>query len=394
MRVAIFTEYYYPFISGVVTHIEILSQGLRDAGHEVLIVTLDPKARRHYIKDNVLYCPAIPVKKLYGYGVAMPTSAVRLKFIKKFNPDIIHLHTEYTMGLFALNCAKKLKKPVVYTLHTMYDDYLFYVFPKQMVEVAKPMAHAYFRKIASKAEEIIGPSVKVAEYLRSFGVPRHINIIPNTVDFTDFLGENVDSQAVEAAKTALGIQPGDTALCFVGRLGKEKSIDLLIDMFCQTFLHDKQFKLFIIGEGPEKEALGTQIGKHGAGEQIKLLGRIDHDKLPPYYQACNLFATASLSEMNSISMLEATASGLFVVQRLDLYNRDQIKSGVNGEVFNTPAEFAEIVRGQAALSQKQRQQRRDTVTAYAKQYGPREFTQAVLNVYERAVDSYIKKTTK
>jgi 1,2-diacylglycerol 3-alpha-glucosyltransferase len=129
MRVAIFAEYYHPFVSGVVTHIDTLRTGLQDAGHEVLIVTLDPTARRHYIRDHVLYCPAVPLKKVYGYGVANPLNLLRLRILRRFNPDLLHLHTEFSMGLFAIYCAKQLKKPVVYTLHTLYDDYVFYVVP-------------------------------------------------------------------------------------------------------------------------------------------------------------------------------------------------------------------------------------------------------------------------
>ena len=90
MKIAIFTEYYYPFISGVVTHIEALKNGLEKIGHEVLIVTTDPKAKIHYVKDGVLYCPAHGVKKIYGYGVTIPHSFRRLKYLKDFNPDIIH----------------------------------------------------------------------------------------------------------------------------------------------------------------------------------------------------------------------------------------------------------------------------------------------------------------
>ncbi len=390
MRIALFAEYYYPFVSGVVTHIETLRHGLETAGHEVLIVTLDPTARHHYVKDHVLYCPAIQLKKVYGYGVASPVNLLRLKLIRKFNPDILHLHTEFTMGLFALYCAQQLKKPVVYTLHTMYDDYVFYVVPHRMENLAKPVAHAYFRKVASKATEIIGPSPKVAEYLRMCGVERHINIVPNTVEVSAFLAGNVKKEAIEAAKAKLGIAKGDVSLCFVGRLGKEKSLDVLIDWFFRCFGGEDHFRLFIIGDGPEKQSLAARIEALGAGAQVRLMGRVEHDELPPYYQACDLFATASLSEMNSISMLEATASGLYVAQRLDVYNRDQIKSGVNGDVFETPEEFEAIVQGQAALSDAGRARRRETTAAYAQRYGRKEFTEAILSVYLRAIHRYRK----
>ena len=145
----------------------------------------------------------------------------------------------------------------------MYDDYMFYVAPERFQNMVKPAAHVYFRKVANKATEIIGPSLKVVEFLRRCGVERHINIIPNTVDLSDFMPENVSRDDVAAIRTKLGIRDGDTAMCFVGRLGKEKSIDVLVEFFAAHFRGDDAYKLFIIGDGPEKENLERQIARLG-----------------------------------------------------------------------------------------------------------------------------------
>ena len=389
MRIAIFTETYYPFISGVVTHIETLKNGLEARGHQVLIVTMNPKAQRHYVKNGVLYCPAVPLKRIYGYGVANPLNLERLKIIERFNPDILHIHTEFTMGIFGLFAAKQLKKPVVYTLHTMYDDYMCYISKREHVQtIAKPAAHLYFRKVAKKATEIIGPSLKVVEYLRRCNVERHINIIPNTVDLSDFLPENVNPAEVSAVRESLGITSQDTALCFVGRLGSEKSLDLLIEWFAQGFAGQPHFKLFIIGEGPEHSVLQEQIDRANLGKQIKLLGKVEHSQLPPYYHAMDAFATASLSEINSISMLEAMASGLYVIQRLDIYNKDQIEVGLNGALYETPEQLQALILEQAALTPEAKAKRRQKVTVSTQRYGREEFIDAVLNVYQRAKARY------
>ena len=228
----------------------------------------------------------------------------------------------------------------------------------------------------------------MVEYLRRCGVERHINIVPNTVDLSDFLPENVSSEEIAAVKKKLGILPQDTALCFVGRLGKEKSIDVLIDWFTKHFKNQCNYKLFVIGDGPEKENLQNQINSLGMEKQVFLLGRIDHNLLPPYYHASDLFTTASLSEMNSIAMLEATASGLYVLQRLDIYNKDQIIPGVNGNLFTNDQEFAQLVQEEGNMDAQQRQQRRQAVTAYSQKYGKEEFIRAVLNIYDRALLKY------
>lgn len=257
--------------------------------------------------------------------------------------------------------------------------------------MVKPAAHLYIRSIASKATEIIGPSLKVLEFLRRCGVEHHINIVPNAVDLSDFLPQNVDRQSVDAIREKLGIRPDDVAMCFVGRLGREKSLDVLIDWLSASFQGDERFKLFIIGDGPEKEALLEQIHANGMDKQIHLLGKIEHSLLPPYYHACDVFTTASLSEINSISMLEAMASGLYVLQRLDIYNKNQITCKENGDIFETPEGLAALLREQAALDPKQRQERRDRVTAFSQKYGKKEFIEAILNVYERAITTYAAK---
>lgn len=94
-----FTETYLPQINGVVTHIKILKEGLEALGHTVLIVTADSKAHTHYLKDNVLHCPAHNLKRIYNLDLASPVSRTRLKYLREFRPDIIHVHNEFSIGL-------------------------------------------------------------------------------------------------------------------------------------------------------------------------------------------------------------------------------------------------------------------------------------------------------
>ena len=106
MKVALFAETYLPYINGVVTHIKLLKEGLEKLGHEVLVVTADPDTHRHYIQNGVLHCPAKAFKRFYDYGIAMPLSHKRLKMIEDFDPDIIHLHPEFSIGISAAHLAK------------------------------------------------------------------------------------------------------------------------------------------------------------------------------------------------------------------------------------------------------------------------------------------------
>lgn len=385
MKIAIFTEYYFPFISGVVTHIKTLKDELEKKGNEVMIVTTDPKAKHHYLKDGVLYCPAKSVKKIYGYGVTYPISLHRLGILKEFDPDIIHIHTEFSIGLFGLWVAKKLKKPIVYTLHTMYDDYTFYLFPERFDKYAKMVTHTYIRNIAKHATQIIGPSLKVVEFLKRCGVERHINIIPNITDLTLFLPENVNMERVGLIKQKYGLDSSVTTLCFVGRLGKEKSIDTLISFLYEAISEGGNYKLFVIGDGPEKEALMHQAEGLGIRDRVIFTVKINHNDIAAFYYASDIYATASLTEMNSISMLEAMASGLMVLQRLDVYNKYQIVEGKNGWLFENSKQFTKLLKDFASMSSEEKLTMREEAAAFSKRYGPDEFVSKVLDVYDLAL---------
>ncbi len=127
MRVAIFTETYLPAVNGVVTHVKTLKEGLELLGHKAIVVTADSNVKKTQASKDILYCPAVKLEKIYGYDVASPISADRLRMLKDFNPDIIHIHNEFGIGLSGVLIAKALKVPLVYTMHTMYDDYVYYV---------------------------------------------------------------------------------------------------------------------------------------------------------------------------------------------------------------------------------------------------------------------------
>ena len=384
MRIAIFTETYYPFVSGVVTHIETLRNCLEAQGHAVMIVTADPNIEEQHLTNNILYCPAITLKRVYGYGLANPYNHKRLEIVREFSPDIIHIHTEFGIGMFGKYCAKQLKRPYVYTLHTMYDEYVYYMFPGKAAAVAKPAMRAHIKRMAMKATEVIGPSVKVSDYLETCGASCSVHIIPNAVFLDKFQCEQVEESKISEVKERLGIKCGDISLCFVGRLGNEKSIDVLIEYFAKAALSER-YKLFLIGDGPERERLEALIREFGIENQVRLLGRIEHEELPSYYQAFDLYATASLTEMNSISFLEAGASGLFTLQRFDNINRGQISKGENGDFFTDADEFSQLLHQYASFGISERQIIRERASKFTARYGTDEFTKSVLLVYNKAL---------
>ncbi len=392
MKVAIFTEAYLPRINGVVTHIKLLKEGLEARGHEVLIVTADGDAKEHYLENGVLHCPGIKLsKKLSGFETSVPVSRKRLNFIRDFNPDIIHVETEFGMGLCGVSIAKMLKVPLVYTMHTMYDEYIYYIAPRPLVKTVKKLSHKYMRVFANRANAITGPSEKCSEYLSSAGVKLPVNVIPNPVELDDFSPEHFDPEQKKAIREKFGIPQDAFVVVFVGRLGREKSIDLLIDYWNQSVKAEENMYLLIIGGGPEEEVLRAQIAELGCGNRVIMSGRVEHPELPPYLLASDIYVTASLSDTNSISMLEGMAAGLPVLQRRDPINADQIKDGENGWSFDSPAEMAELLRKFREMPEAEKQQLKESTRQSIMNAGCTALADRTLHIYGLATGHHAGK---
>ena len=386
MRVALLSETYFPHINGVTTHIKTLKDGLTALGHEVLVVTCSPDAKEHYIKDGVLYCPAIRLKNIYGFGVSNPYSKTRLKMLKEFNPDIIHVHNEFSMGLFGIYAAKKLNKTLVYTLHTSYDDYIYYVMPKVLARVGNKILDKYLGMYANKSKAIVGPSEKCFEYIKKASHKKKVRILPNSVEMSLFDPSKVDLNKVKEIKENLNIPEDAFIACFVGRVAHEKSIDVTLDYLAKTLQTDDNIYFVVIGDGPALEEFENIAKDRGIEDRVRFTGRVEHEDLPAYYMMSKIYLTSSLSEMNSISMLEAMAMGLPVLQRVDEVNKDQIEVGKNGYLFNNEKEMYKYLKLLSNLSDEEYKKVKFEVEETVSQKDELEIARKEIKVYEKAIE--------
>ena len=341
MKIALFSDTYLPEINGVAIHVAALKDGLESLGHKVLVVTTTPKDKTSFEANNVLHCPSVQLKKIYGYGLSMPINMRQFNVIKKFKPDIIHIHTEFGIGLFGILVAKMLKLPVVYTLHTIYDDYVYYVVPKPLVKTGQHIFYKYIKSLYKRATVITGPSPKSLKYLNNAGLNRNIEIIPNPVDVERFTLDNVERDEIIKVRKKYDIPDGAFVGCIVSRVGKEKSIDVLLKYIAKYSKLNKSFRFLIVGDGPAKKELELQTKVLDINDIVIFTGKVPNEQLLPYYAACDIFLTASLSDTNSISMLEAMSMGLPIIQREDRINKGQVVENVNGFIFTDENSFIE-----------------------------------------------------
>ncbi len=383
MKIAMFTECYEPYINGVITHIKILTQGLRSLGHEVMIVTGDTDCLHHYVdENNVLHCPGAKTgKRLYGYPLSSPISRHRREIIQEFAPDIIHIHTEFSLGQSGMRIAKYLNVPMVYTMHTMYDEYVYYIAPKTLSRPATKLARQYLLQICAHADAITGPSQKVSEYCREIGVKKPINVINNAAELDAFRPEAADLKAVENLKKRFGIAPDETVALFVGRLGREKSVDVLLGFWKETIRPDEKFRLVIVGEGPVKGELEQQVRELGLEDSVIFAGKVMHEDMPAYVAMGDVYVTASLSDTNSISMLEGMAAGLPVLSLTDPLNAGQVVDGVNGYSFDNAEEMGAYLRKIRNMSAEERKALSESVINSVSSSGAEDLAKKLLAVY-------------
>jgi 1,2-diacylglycerol 3-alpha-glucosyltransferase len=183
----------------------------------------------------------------------------------------------------------------------------------------------------------------------------------------------------------LGIPSDVKVAIFVGRLGKEKSIDTVLDYWSKHITADDKLHFLVVGEGPARDELEEQAKQLGINHMVTFAGRISHENIPPYYAICDFYLTASLSEMHSISMLEGMASGLPVLQRLDELNKDQINDGTDGFIYENADEMTHILRQIRDKSPDEMASLRENVLLSVQKSNGVALANSLLSVYEAAI---------
>ena len=343
MRIAIITECYLPEINGAVYHIEALRKGLIELGHDVLIVKPDADTKHHHITDGILYSPAVKLHHLYNYSVSYPHSRTRLKLLKEWNPDIIHIHHEFSQGLFALYAGRKLNIPIVYTCHSMYYDYIHYFGALQNLKATKNFINWSILRYTNAAKAVICASTKMEDFLKQCKVTTPIYKIPNACITTDFSEETLNQEVINNLKIQYAIKPEDFIACFCGRLASEKNLSLTLEYWKQFVDGMPNAKLFIIGNGPARAELEQEAKDYGLTHSVIFTGAVLHENIKYYYHLCDAYIMTSLSENHSVSALEAIACGLPVVHLYDKDNEDQYIEGLTGFAFKDSAAFVKIL---------------------------------------------------
>lgn len=392
MRVGIFTDTYPPFINGVSTSITMLQKSLEEKGHKVYIVTVNPE-NMSYTYDNddrVIRIPGIPVG-IYDYRLSGIYPIRAINKIKKWNLDIIHSHTEFGVGTFARIIAKQLKIPLVHTYHTMYEDYVHYItkghFDKSSKKIVEYLTKFYCDKTAS---ELIVPSTKTYNLFKEkYKFDKNVHIVPTGVEVERFYKENSNKEEVTLIKKELNIKKDDFIILYVGRLAQEKNIELLIRSHSEIVKKNKKCKLVIVGSGPDYEKYIHMTNDLKITNNVIFTNAIPWEEMPNYYHLANIFVTASKTETQGLTVIEAMAASLPVVCIEDESFSNVVINHLNGRTFLTETEYKkaiyDLLKDRKELS-KMEKQARITAESHSLKY----YAESILDVYYCAITNHKK----
>ena len=386
MRIGLFTDTYPPYINGVSTSVLMLKQGLEKLGHEVYVVTVNSENFHYKKEDNVLMIPGIPIG-IYDFRMTSLYPLRALKIIKSWNLDVIHTHTEFAVGTFARLIAKQYNIPLVHTYHTMYEEYIYYITKGYFDGASKKLVEYLTLFLCDKTvEELIVPTKKTHDLFKEkYKVKRDVHIIPSGIDVTRFYKENVDLLSIKSLKKELNIKKDDFVILFVGRIAKEKSIDFLIKNLKAILKKVPKARMIIVGDGPDMNELALLVRENKLDKHVTFTGKVPWSEIPKYYQLADVFVTASKTETQGLTVIEAMAAEKPVVAIKDESFELVMKDKQDGLFFETKEEYQRLIielYNNPSYAKMIAKQARITANAY----NPEVYAKRVLEVYESVIN--------
>ena len=340
MKVLITTDLYTTNTNGVVTSVRNLMEELEKKGHEVKVLTLSEKLKSHK-EDNVYYIKSLPLGVVYP-DVRMPIS-YRHRYLReliKWKPDVIHSQCEFFSYQFAGFISRKTDAPIVHTYHTLYEQYVTYIFPSQRIGAFFVGRLSKYR--LRKADAVVAPTPKVETVLKNYGVRNPIYVVPSGIALEQHK-ERITESERRKKRSALGIPEDHTVLLNLGRLGTEKNLSELIELLSVALVQNPKLTMLIVGDGPARTELEELAAKLAITDHVIFTGMVDPSEVHKYYQLGDIFVSASTSETQGLTYVEAAANGLPLLCRRDPCLDGILVEGKNGYEYEAKQEFCELL---------------------------------------------------
>jgi len=379
MKIALFTNTYLPHVGGVARSVKTLEDACRARGHQVRVVA--PEFEHADPSPEVLRVPAIQHFNGSDFSVRLPTLNVVRDFMEDFRPDIVHSHHPFLLGDSALRESWKMRVPLVFTHHTLYERYTHYV-PLDSTAL-KRFAIRLATEYGNLCDQVIAPSESIARLLRERGVTTPIAAIPTGID-TGFFAAGNGARFREQA----GIPPDARVIGHTGRLAREKNLLFLADAIAPCLAADPRAVLLVVGDGDDRAEMLDRLRPHAAPGQLHFAGNQSGPALADAYAAMDCFVFASQTETQGLVLAEALAAGKPVVALDGPGVREIVRDGENGLLLDADASARDF---SAALDRLLRDPARfpsSAARASAADYASDRCIDRVLDCYAALIDRH------
>jgi len=376
MRIGIFSESYEPVINGVSVSILTLTSELKKLGHEIVVFAPHVKGHKD-VENHTIRFPSFTTPVARDYPLAIPYIRGLTGKVKELNLDVIHTHTPFTLGKLGLRLGKKLGIPVVSTNHTLYTEYVHY-FPLAPKSVSRAYIIRLERNYYNRCDHVIAVSRVTEQVLRGYGVTVPITVIPT--------GLSIDTTRDEVARKRIrqefGIPREARVLLYVGRVAREKHLDLLLQAFEKLAPKYLDIRLMIAGGGPYEAQCRSNAAKLACSNRIVFTGAVPREKVAKYYSVGDIFSYPSPTETQGIVVCEALGAGLPCVlvngggtPEMVVDGQDSLLTRIEVEDF---AEKMDSLLSNPALMEQFSQR----AVVNASRFTPRSMAEKALEVYE------------
>lgn len=299
------------------------------------------RTRHSYKEGNVFYAGSVSVGCVYPQArLKIPTFRSFWREIVEWSPEIVHSQCEFSTFFPAKRIAERLGIPLIHTYHTIYEDYTHYFSPARVW--GRELVQIMTRRVSRQVSEMIAPSEKIRSLLEGYQVACPVSVVPSGIDLERYRPTKDADGSRQELRRRLWIPEEKTVLVYVGRLAKEKNIGELLDF--QMEAQKEETVLLIVGDGPYRRTLQEQAERNGITETVRFTGMVSPEQVAGYYQAGDLFVSASRSETQGMTYAEALACGLPLLCRRDECLGQVIREGENGWQYENQEGFLSALR--------------------------------------------------